>query len=325
MKDKLIKIALITSPIIAIYGLAPIFLFSSIKLSIIKTVVACVFLALLIFIFWIFNIYLIKKDLKIFIRYTLSYFVTFLLHTAIILPIPELPAQQNIINFLIYSLTSTLAINTIILVIISSELMKRKKDIAETENQKLKLGNLEAQKQVLLQQLHPHFLFNALGTLKSLIHENPDEAENYSVKLSEFLRYSIQAQTHEFVSVQEELRFTQDYIELQKMRFGNSFACEIEISDNILFMKLPIFALQTLVENAIKHNGFTSKNKLFITIRIEDGNLKVTNNKIPKTLISPSGIGLKNLNERYQLAGNHMIKIIDEDTQFTVFLNLLNK
>jgi two-component system, LytTR family, sensor kinase len=325
MKDRLLKISLITSPIIAIYGLSPIFLINSIELSDLKVFLAFAFLTILIFSFWMLNIYLIKKDLKKINRYVLSYFVTFLLHTAIILPIPELPAKQNIVNFLIYSLISTLAINTIILVIISSELMKRKKDIAETENQRLKLGNLEAQKQVLLQQLHPHFLFNALGTLKSLIKETPDEAEDYSVKLSEFLRYSIQAQTHELVSVQEELRFTQDYIELQKMRFGNSFDCKIEIPDYALQMKLPIFALQTLVENAIKHNGFTNKNRLLINIEIEDDMIKVSNNKILKILIMQSGIGLKNLNERYQLVSNQTIKVINEGKQFTVFLNLLGK
>jgi two-component system, LytTR family, sensor kinase len=325
MKDRLLKTALITSPIIAIYGLTPIFLFNSIEFSNLKSIAAFVFLAMLIFLFWMFNIYLIKKDFKISTRYFLSYLITFLLHTAIILPVPELPVQQNIANFLIYSLTSTAAINTIILVIVNSELMKRKKDLAESENQQLKLGNLEAQKQVLLQQLHPHFLFNALGTLKSLIKENPEEAEEYSVKLSEFLRYSIQAQTHELVSVLEELRFTQDYIKLQKMRFGNSFDCIIQIPNDVFSMKLPIFALQTLVENAIKHNGFTSKNRLFIEIQVENNKLKVSNNKIPKSLILPSGIGLKNLNERYQLVGNESIRILDNETHFTVFLNLIGK
>ncbi|WP_106602940.1 histidine kinase [Chitinophaga ginsengisoli] len=71
---------------------------------------------------------------------------------------------------------------------------------------------MEAQKQVLLQQLQPHFLFNTLSVLKSLIKDNPDEAENYSINLSEFLRYSIQVHKNGLVSVEEELKFTNDYI-----------------------------------------------------------------------------------------------------------------
>ncbi len=305
------------------YGVAPIYLFNSLGLE--QIIVSFVSLTILIFLFWLFNIYLVNRPYISIIRYLVSYTVTFLLHSGIILIVLSFPEKQNPVNFLAYSIVTTIALNTIILVIINSELLKRKKDFAESENQKLKVGNLEAQKQVLLQQIHPHFLFNALSTLKSLIQESPVQAEDYSIKLSEFLRYSVQSHSTELVSLEDELQFTNDYIDLQKVRFGNGFNCMVNIPENVLQDKLPVFALQTLVENALKHNGFTPKKTLFISIEVKNSRLKVTNNKIPKPLIYKSGTGLKNLNERYLLVSENPIEVKDSETEFTVFLNLIKK
>jgi len=319
----LLNKAFLTSPIIAIYGVAPIFLFNSLGLK--QIIVSFVSLTVLIFLFWIFNIYLVKKDFKANIRYVASYTVTFFLHSGILLFLLNFPESNNPITFLVYSLIATIALNTIIIVIINTELLKRKKDFAESEMQKLKVGNLEAQKQVLLNQLHPHFLFNALSTLKSLIKENPEQAEEYSVKLSEFLRYSVQAHSNELVSLEDEIQFTKDYIDLQKVRFGNAIVFKMVIPDLSLQLKLPVFALQTLVENAIKHNSFTEKKPLTITIELADNRLRVSNNKRPKPLFQKSGTGLKNLNERYAIISNDVLEIVNNDSEFIVFLNLLEK
>jgi LytS/YehU family sensor histidine kinase len=236
---------------------------------------------------------------------------------------PNLPKQPSALSFIFYPLTATFAINAIILVIIRSVILEERKDIAETEIQKLRVSNLEAQKQVLLQQLHPHFLFNALSTLKSLVREDPEEAENYTIKLSEFLRYSIQAHSNELVYLQDELQFTQYYIEMQKVRFGKAFDCNILIPESVLQMKLPVFALQTLVENAIKHNIFTEKRPLIIDVTFENNMLKISNNKLPKILIQNSGTGLINLNERYKLVSEKQVEIINGEKEFTVFISLL--
>jgi len=323
VKDRLLKQALITSPILSIYGVVPIFLNSKVNFA--QFIVGFFLLTILIFSFWILNIILINKTKGTNSRYAASYVSTFLLHAAITMLIPGFYNQNTSINFLIYPLIATLAINTIILVLINSELLKWKKDIAESENQKLKVSNLEAQKQVLLQQLHPHFLFNALSTLKSLIKVNPDHAEDYSVKLSEFLRYSIQAHSNELVTLENELQFTNDYIELQKVRFGKALQFVIEIPDSILQSKLPVFALQTLVENAIKHNLFTEKKPLNIIIKFENSQLKISNNKMPKPLIQKSGTGLKNLLERYKTVSEDAIEIINSDSDFIVYLNLIER
>ena len=324
LKNKLLFLALLSSPIIAIYGVAPVYIFQ--KFSLFLAVGAVVFLTLTILIFWAINIYLVgrlKTDWK---RYLWSYLLISIVHLSVVITAPDFnEVKGKVVFFLAYPIISILAINTIILIIINSVSLRHEKEIAEIEIKSLKVSNLEAQKQVLLQQLQPHFLFNALSTLKSLISENPIESENYVVKLSEFLRYSVQAHTKEIVLLSEELQFTQDYIDLQKMRFGEALGCEIDLPDDLLSNKIPVFALQTLVENAIKHNSFTSKKSLFIKISWEGNRLKVSNNKSAKQLIAPSGTGLVNLQKRYQMVANKEIEIINQENEFTVFIPLIER
>ncbi|MDO1449369.1 histidine kinase [Rhodocytophaga aerolata] len=280
-------------------------------------------LTLGILFFWFFNIYLTEKNIRTGTRYIISYLSTFLLHSGTVFIATVSEGQINPGSLIIYSVVGTLAVNTIILIIIHSDLLKHKKDLAELEIGKLKVVNLEAQKKVLLQQLQPHFLFNAMSTLKSLISENPQTAADYTVKLSEFLRYSVQYQNHELVSLKEELQFTSDYIELQQVRFGNALHVQISIPQAALAMKLPVFALQSMVENAIKHNGFTEKKPLTIDITFEHTSLRIANNKSPRAVGKTSGTGLKNLSERYQIISGKTPEIAETHTGFIVFLPLL--
>jgi two-component system LytT family sensor kinase len=182
---------------------------------------------------------------------------------------------------------------------------------------------LEAQRLMLLQQLQPHFIFNALSTLKSLISEDPSKAEDYTVRLSEFLRYSFQSKNNELVLLADSIKFTEDYVELQKVRFGDSFDCKIDIPEIELQKKVPIYAVQTLVENAIKHNAFNDKNPLFIQILMDGGRLKVINNLIPKKDKTNSGTGLENLNQRYKILANLEIEVNITEDSFIVFINLI--
>lgn len=321
MKDKLFILAFISSPILAIYGVAPVYIFQ--KFSVVMAAYACMVLTVQMLIFWFINIFLVYQIKNSWKRYIASYLSVIILHFSMVLVAPNVDIQSRVVFFIAYPVISILAINTIILIIMNSISLRHEKEIAEIEIKNLKLSNLEAQKQVLLQQLQPHFLFNALSTLKSLITENPEEGENYVVKLSEFLRYSIQAHAKEVVFLSEELRFTQDYIDLQKMRFGEALHCEVVIPDVILSKKIPVYALQTLVENAIKHNTFTTKKPLLINIGYGNNRLKVSNNKQIKQLINPSGTGLTNLNRRYQIVANKEIEIINQENEFVVFIHLL--
>ncbi len=323
VRNRLNRIALYTSPIIAAYGVAPVFLLNSI--DVVPLIVAYLSLSLLIAFFWWLNIFLIGTELKSINRYVVSYLVIFISQSTILSLIPSFPDQQNPGDFLLYSVASTIAINTIILVIINSELLRKSKDIAEYEIQNLRLVNLEAQKQVLLQQLQPHFLFNALSTLKSLITENPKKAEGYAIHLSEFLRYSVHANQNDLVTLERECEFTHDFLTLQKVRFGEALQWTINIEQEEYQKIIPVLSLQIVVENAIKHNTFTEKKPLRISIINTGSRITVSNDKSPKQVVLKSGIGLRNLSDRYRLLTQNGLEIEETENSFTVHLKLLER
>jgi two-component system LytT family sensor kinase len=330
---RLIRTALISSPIIALYGVTPFYVFSKVPPKYI--LFAFFAIAVNVLIFWLINILTIRLSgtENKWKRYIFSYAFVAAFHLLLfilkeILPEPpflydgELSFRKDV--FVVYPFVTMLAINTIIIIICNSILATQKHKTAEIEIQELKVSNLEAQKQVLLQQLQPHFLFNTLSVLKSLIKENPDEAENYSIKLSEFLRYSIQVHKSDLVTVEQELKFTNDYIDLQKVRFENSVIFDVNIPQAVYKMQLPAYALQALVENAIKHNTFTEKRPLRISISIDGDVIVVRNNKMPAKAADTTGTGLKNLNQRYQIIANKEIEITDTNDEFSAKVYLLN-
>jgi two-component system, LytTR family, sensor kinase len=327
LKNRLLRTALLSSPILGLYGVTPVYIFNKIPADFI--LFAAMVLTVIVFIFWLINIYVLRitgngeKSSK---RYLLSYTLTFVFHFTFILVGRNFKfVEIDSANFVAYPVISVIAINTVIIIICNSILLAQKKESAELEVEQLKVSNLEAQKQVLMQQLQPHFLFNTLSVLKSLIKENPDEAEDYSVKLSEFLRYSVQVHKSDLVTVEEELKFTNDYIELQKVRFGDSLICYINIPGEVLQYKMPAYGLQTLVENAIKHNTFTEKKPLCIRIGYEAGIVRVWNNKMHRKLTETSGTGLKNLNERCKIIMGTELEITDNNDEFCVAVRISDK
>lgn len=323
MRKNLLFTAVISSPLLAIYGLTPLFSLYIIDFTyFIYTVIALTFIILF---FWFINIFLIdffskNKQWK---RYICSYTLILLINIFFLYYLKDFRIRKNTESTLLYPMFLAAEINTLILIISNLIILKNKKENTELDLQKLQLNYLEAQKQVLIKQLQPHFLFNTLSTLKSLIKQNPNEAENYSVKLSDFLRYSIKSYSNDIVSLEEEMKFTNDYIELQKVRFQDAFSVTIVISKNMLLNKIPVYALQSLVENAIKHNAFTDKNPLFIKIECSELLLKVTNNKLKKRVIENTGTGLINLNKRYQMITGKTIEVHEADEEFCVSLNLI--
>ncbi len=322
MIKKLYRVALISSPIVSLVGSVPLVVFEKIQMP--KIFFLWFILACIVFIFWNINILILSKikDSNSPRRYVMSYLCVLgiqAVNISLAIYFNLKPPEINIF----FPFVPAIAINTLILILSNLIILQFQKESAELEVKQLKVNNLEAQKMILLQQLQPHFLFNALSTLKSLISENPTNAEDYTVRLSDFLRYSVQAKNNEVVSLAEELAFTKNYIELQKVRFEDSFECQIDIPEQYLTQKIPVYALQTLVENAIKHNSFTDKKPLLIVVSIENNRIKVSNNLLPKTLQILSGTGLENLNQRYQLIANVNIEIVKTEQNFTVFIDLI--
>ncbi len=173
------------------------------------------------------------------------------------------------------------------------------------------------QSETLKNQVNPHFLFNSLNTLSSLIPTDPEKAESFTQKLSVIYRYILENRDAETVSLDQEIGFVRDYYFLQKIRDEEKINLTINIS-NPNCRVLPI-SLQLLVENAFKHNAATNEKPLLVSVIQKDGFVEVRNNLQPKKQLSPSsGVGLKNLAERVKIHTGKTLEIEKGEKEFVV-------
>lgn len=177
----------------------------------------------------------------------------------------------------------------------------------------------------LRSQINPHFIFNSLNTLHSLIHEDPREATLFLEQLSEILRYTLQNRNNEVVSVREELIVTEAYLQLFKSRFGKLFNYTKESGELLQGFHLVSLSLLTLVENVFKHNVLSEEAPIMIEIRKEEDYLVVENTKGATKEATPSlGVGLSNIRERYSLLGSEAVIVEDTASYFRVKIPLLH-
>ncbi|MEO6289835.1 MAG: histidine kinase [Ginsengibacter sp.] len=239
---------------------------------------------------------------------------------------PPLPGGRPRRLFL-FPLIQAQSVNIIIIVLIEMVLLRDTKMQIENENNLLRMANLEAKHSQLKQQLQPHFLFNSLNVLKSLIKRFPEQAEDYLEKLSEFLRFSINSNMQTLIPLKEELELVTNYLHMQQVRFGNALDFNINIPTSFQQgRKVPVYSLQLLAENAIKHNILTIEDPLHISINAdeEEKTLTVSNNLQPKTIMDEThGVGLANLTERYKLLGDYKIDFSKTISEFTVTIKVL--
>ncbi len=195
--------------------------------------------------------------------------------------------------------------------------VKESQIVAKTESAKF---------ESLKNQLDPHFLFNSLNVLTSLIEENPKQAERFTTKLSKVYRYVLEQKDKDLIPLEEELRFAKSYMELLKMRFEDGISFSIPETVSNPELKIVPLSLQLLLENAVKHNSISSKNPLSIRIFEENGYLVVQNNISPKASLEQSTkVGLKNINLRYGLVSNAKVEITNTNKLFKVKLPLLTQ
>jgi two-component system LytT family sensor kinase len=196
----------------------------------------------------------------------------------------------------------------------------------ESTKQEIVAKTETAKFESLKNQLDPHFLFNSLNVLTSLISENPQQAERFTTKLSKVYRYVLEQRNKDLVPIEEELKFAKTYMELLGMRFED--AVQFNIPDNISNNELKIvpLSLQLLLENAVKHNVVSTSKPLTINIYEEGSYLIITNNVNPKEAIGKSTkVGLQNIADRYGLITDKGVKIENNNKTFKVSLPLLYK
>lgn len=194
------------------------------------------------------------------------------------------------------------------------------------EIQSLKIENLQRQFDALKNQVSPHFLFNSLSSLKTLINESPDVAQEYLIHLSAVLRYTLQANENRLVGLEEELQFVESYFFLIKLRFMKNISLEQTISRESLGYKVPPLALQILLENAIRHNEISKRNPLVISITTTANSTLIVSNRMNKKMTPEpgAGVGLANLSNQYRILGSRDISIRKEDHKFIVEIPLLS-
>ena len=196
----------------------------------------------------------------------------------------------------------------------------------QLKEQKIIAGTASAKFESLKNQIDPHFLFNSLNVLSSLIEENPENAQKFTTSLSKIYRYVLEQKDKELVSVEEELTFAKTYMNLLKMRFENSLTFELPTDFNNQDAKVVPLSLQLLLENCIKHNVVSEKKPLHIKIYIENNYLIVENNFQKKEVLQErKGVGLQNIVDRYALISERKVLIEQNETQFKIKIPILTK
>lgn len=192
-----------------------------------------------------------------------------------------------------------------------------KAEILERENSQIRFETLKS-------QLNPHFLFNSLNVLSSLIKKDSDRAQNFVDEFSSVYRYTLDVIEKPVVELKEEIDFAKSFLFLQKIRFDNAVDMEINVDAAKLNYLVPPLAIQTLLENVFKHNKASEDNPLKIKIYNEDNWLVIVNNLQPKIKGSDSkGVGLNNLNKRYELLGENLPKFSVTEKEYIAKIPLI--
>jgi two-component system LytT family sensor kinase len=228
--------------------------------------------------------------------------------------------SKESITYLIISVSIALLVNTIFVALAFFKFWKT----TIKEKEELKRESISAEFETLRNQVNPHFLFNSLNTLTSLIEEDPKTATDFVQKLSGVYRYVLTQKDKDTVTLGEELQFIMQYIYLNKIRFGENLRIHVHIEPKYTERKIVTLALQMLLENAIKHNVVSSQKPLSIFIGVYDDKVFVRNNLQRKIVMNESnGIGLNNIVHRYSFLTKEQVEIVEDDKEFCVSIPLI--
>ena len=226
------------------------------------------------------------------------------------------------LRYYVFSLIITMAVSLFFHTIYFYKKSQEKK----VKEQKIIAGTASAQFESLKNQIDPHFLFNSLNVLSSLIEENPENAQRFTTSLSKIYRYVLEQKDKELVSVTEELAFAKTYMNLLKMRFENSLFYEMPQEVPNPEAKVVPLSLQLLLENTVKHNVVSEQKPLYIRIKIVENNLVIENDLQKKEVLGDrKGVGLQNIINRYGILTHRKVLIEETKNQFSVSLPILTK
>ena len=235
------------------------------------------------------------------------------------------PEEQHL-NFLVPSISIGVITSIIILLVeIGAQFfINWKKSLIEIEKHKAETSQVQLQN--LKNQINPHFLFNNLSVLSSLVYSDQDKAVDFINQLSKVYRYVLENRESELATLDSEMTFIDSYIFLLQIRFQKNIQFDISIEKELLTLLLPPMSLQILVENAIKHNEISSEQPLNIKLFTEKNYLVVQNNfQLRKNHEPSSKTGLQNIKDRYEFFTKEEVEILQSEKFFTVKIPLLPK
>lgn len=235
--------------------------------------------------------------------------------------IPELLQDYNEIKIRVYILVLVLDI----LFVVFDFLIYSYKyySYGQVQNAKLERKQMQLQFEALRTQLSPHYLFNSLNTISSLIYKDQHQTEDYIRKLAKTYQYILASDKIKLIPLCEEVDFIKDYCFLLNIRFGDAFMYEINIDQGLDQWFVPPMSIQILIENAVKHNVFDDDNPLKVFISAQAQSISVKNKVMKEPTNKESfKIGLSNIKKRYRVFTDKSI-IVSKDTHFKVELPLI--
>ncbi|ACU57772.1 signal transduction histidine kinase, LytS [Chitinophaga pinensis DSM 2588] len=195
---------------------------------------------------------------------------------------------------------------------------------SQLESERLKKEALISQVELLRSQISPHFLFNSLNALITMVPEDPQLSVLFIQKLSNVYRHVLSYNGRDVIDLQTEKNFLDDYIFLHQIRFHSNLIVKFQLPDKLDHLSLIPFTLQMLVENAIKHNIISTRKPLTIQIAVNKNFIVVSNNLQKKTSgVESTNTGLKNIINRYELLNGKQVDVTVTPTEFRVSLPLI--
>jgi sensor histidine kinase YesM len=226
--------------------------------------------------------------------------------------------------YLFENILIALIVNIIATTVMESNDIFQQWKASLVEAERMQKESLRTQYEALKAQVNPHFLFNSLNTLSSLVHADPYLAEEFIDEFARFYRYILEIRDKNLVSLKEEMEMMDTYVYLQKIRFGQALKLENHIGPAYAGHLIPPLTLQILAENAIKHNALSEEAPLRIELRVENGFLVIRNSlRQRQEAVRSTGMGLYNLKEKYRILSEAQPHFGLQDQQYVASVPLI--
>lgn len=330
-----LTVALIVIPLLSMTTTTPIFLVldNSVSLLPFIWIMGCVPLS----ISWLLNYHVFNAVQG---RVWLQWFITTAIMTSLVYTLRS-TFEVEVLNFMettngapvkqippLLTVIGIVKLNNTLIIVFQTLVRYRLNEVqlAKALND-AKIAQIEAQYENLKNQIHPHFLFNTLNILKTLVHKDPEKVEQYILKVSSFLRASLKSSDAALISVEEDLNIALNYLEIQELRFKDAFRIHVDLSEEYLKQQIPVLTFQCLIENILKHNTLSKNQPVLIDITgSEKRVITVSNTLFPRVAADgfSTSTGLKNLMKRFVLLGMEEPVIHKTEKTFGVNFNTLS-